>query len=349
MNLEDLGWNPSLAESLSASAHPDAQPGRIMRVDGSRATALTAAGETFVELPSRLRRSNALVVGDWLALECLPGRAARALERLPRRTHLTRRAAGRRIRPQVLAANIDVVFIVSSMDADLSERRLERYLTVAHDGGAQPVILLTKAGLTPEPDAFIERARAVAPGVHVHGIDVLDGTGSEVPGSYLVRGVTAVLVGSSGVGKSTLLNHLAGVSRMATQAVRDSDGLGQHTTTHRELFVLPQGGIVIDTPGLRELAPWADAAGLGQAFNDIETLAAQCRFGDCAHAREPGCAVNEAVEAGELAADRLRSYLELRREIEQTEPQPSLHERRQHDRKLGRVYRQAKAHKKGRR
>lgn len=273
----------------------------------------------------------------------------RALHPLTRRTHLARRAAGRRLRRQLLAANVDLVFVLSSMDDDFSERRLERYLTVVHDGGARPVILLTKAGLASEPAAFIERARRVAPGVDVHGIDMVVGIGADAPAFYLAPGRTVVLVGSSGVGKSTLLNHLAGQPLMATHRVRASDGLGQHTTTHRELFVLPTGGIVIDTPGLRELSLWADAAALDRAFADVEALARRCRFGDCTHQHEPGCAVREAVDDGRLPETRLHGYLDLRDEIALTEVQRPKQERRRAERQQGRLYRQIKALKRERR
>lgn len=350
MNLDDLGWTPRLAEALHASSHSSLLPGRVMRVDGARATAWTPRGPVRIDLPARLRRGgDAPVAGDWVGVESLDDGSARATHTLPRRTHLARRAAGRRVRRQLLAANIDVVFILSSMDTDFSERRLERYLTVVHDGGARPVILLTKAGLAEDPARFVSRARAAAPGVDVHAIDVVSGVDPQRPRAYLGRGLTAVLVGSSGVGKSTLLNHLAGGERMVTHGVRASDGLGQHTTTHRELFVIPSGGVVIDTPGLRELSLWADAGSLDQAFGDVEALARGCRFGDCTHRHEPGCAVREAVSRGELDEDRLRSYLDLREEIARTEVQMPVHERRQRDRKFSRMVRQVKAHKRHRR
>lgn len=349
MNLEDLGWTPSWSEALAAD-FPSSQPGRIVRLDNSCATAQTASGERRIDLPGRLRRGeHSLVVGDWIAIELQGEGEGRAVGLLPRRTHVARKAAGRQVRRQLLAANVDLVFIVSSMDDDLSERRIERYLTVVHDGGARPVLLLTKAGLVDDPSLFVQRARRVAPGVDVHGIDVVAGLGTERPASYLARGRTAVLVGSSGVGKSTLLNHLVGDVRMATGDVAARDGLGQHTTTHRELFVLPHGGVVIDTPGLRELALWAEASALNQAFAEVEALARGCRFHDCSHGREPGCAVNEAVAAGSLEASRLRGFLDLRQEIERTAAQIPVHEQRRKERQQGRLYREIQTHKRRRR
>ncbi len=279
----------------------------------------------------------------------MPDGSARVAVMLERQSSLGRRAAGRQVRHQLLAANVDTAFIVSSMDDDLRERRLERYLTVVHDGGVTPVILLTKAGLTSDPEPFIERARSVAPGIDVHAVDVLAGIGVAALEPYLQRGKTIVLLGSSGVGKSTLVNHLMGGTRMATHAVRARDGRGQHTTTHRELLLLPRGGVVIDTPGLRELALWADPSALDRTFSDIDALARGCRFGDCSHGHEPGCAVREAVADGTLDPGRLDSYLNLHREVERTAAQMPTHERRRAERKLGKLYREIQQHKRRRR
>ena len=281
MQLEDLGWTPRRSNELDRDAHPHRQPGRIARVDGARATAWTSAGERLVDLPSRFRRGHrCVVVGDWIAFDPLPDGSARAAAVLERHSSLGRRAAGRRVRHQLLAANVDVAFIVSSMDDDLRERRLERYLTVVYDGGVNPVILLTKAGLVSETTSFIRRARSVAPCIEVIAVDVLAGIGSDALQPYVQRGLTTVLLGSSGVGKSTLVNHLLGGTRMVTHAVRARDGRGQHTTTHRELLLLPSGGVVIDTPGLRELALWADPSALERTFSDVDALARGCRFGN---------------------------------------------------------------------
>ncbi|MCX4244122.1 ribosome small subunit-dependent GTPase A [Paraliomyxa miuraensis] len=346
MQLEILGWTPSLAAAFEAVASPSSIPARLVRIEGKRALASTAFGERFVDFPSRLRRGEGVaVVGDWVSLAAAD--SARVEHVLPRQTVLARRAAGRRVRRQLLAANVDVVFVVSSLDADFSERRLERYLTVVHDGGARPVILLTKAGPCDDPAPLLARARAVAPGVDVHAIDVLAGIGPNAPRAHLAPGRTAVLVGSSGVGKSTLLNHLMGQDLMLTGAVRQSDGLGQHTTSHRELFVLPQGGVVIDTPGLRELAPWADEDALEETFADVEALAAHCRFANCAHEHEPGCAVLEAVDAGTLDPARLAAFVSLRHELQLTGVQR--HEQRRRDRSFAKLARGVQRLKRGRR
>ena len=350
MQLEDLGWTPSRSNELDRDAHPHRQPGRIARIDGARATAWTTSGEQFVDLPSKLRRGqHSLVVGDWITIDPMPDGSARAAGVLERHTSLGRRAAGRQVRRQLLAANVDTAFIVSSMDDDLRERRLERYLTVVHDGGVTPVILLTKAGLVDDPEPFLRRARSVASDVAVHAIDVLAGIGVDVLETYVQPGATITLLGSSGVGKSTVVNHLMGRTTMATHAVRTRDGRGQHTTTYRELFLLPNGGIVIDTPGLRELALWTDASALDRTFPDVEALARDCRFGDCTHGHEPGCAVLEAVAEGTLDAGRFESYVELHREVERTAAQMPTHERRRAERKLGKMYREIQQHKRRRR
>jgi ribosome biogenesis GTPase len=218
----------------------------------------------------------------------------------------------------VLAANLDVVFIVSSLNEDLNLRRLERYLTLAWESGATPVILLTKADLHPDPDAAAAEVGTIAYGVPVHPLSARTGAGVAAVREHLLPGVTAALLGSSGVGKSTLVNTLTGEELLATQAIRD-DGRGRHTTTRRELVVLPGGGLVIDTPGLRELQLWEADEGLEEAFEDVAELAAQCRFSDCAHETEPGCAIQAALEDGRLTHERWESYVKLQRELEHLE------------------------------
>jgi ribosome biogenesis GTPase len=349
MTLEALGWTPALAAAF-ATDPPSHVPGRIIRIDRGRATASTGDEVVHLVMPSELRSGDAaVVVGDWVAIDPEAPDGPLAIRRLPRTCVLVRRAPGRQVRRQVLVANVDLVFILSSMDEDFSERRLERYLTIVAEGGARPVILLTKAADAADPADFVARAEAVAPGVDVCAIDVVAGLGSEVARSYLREGVTAVLVGSSGVGKSTLLNHLAGDNSMLTRPVREHDGTGQHTTSHRELFVLDEGGVVIDTPGLRELAPWAETAAVDEVFSDIEALVNACRFRDCTHGQEPGCAVREATERGEVDPERLAGYFALRGEVEQTAAQMPTHERRKGERKVGKLYREIQRSKRGRR
>jgi ribosome biogenesis GTPase len=257
------------------------------------------------------------VVGDWVALELRGQGDATIRAVLPRRTKFSRRAAhdpGSDVaREQVVAANVDVVFITASLADDVNPRVLERYLTLALESGARPVILLAKADREGDPEAVATEIAEIGGEVPVHAVSSRSGLGLETVRSYLEPGVTAALLGPSGVGKSTLVNTLAGEERLATGSARGSSG--RHTTTRRELVVLPGGGIVVDNPGMRELHLWLADEGLTEAFEDIAELAATCRFSDCRHEEEPGCAVQAALEDGSLAPERWRSYRELQREL----------------------------------
>jgi ribosome biogenesis GTPase len=311
-----MGWTETREQQLRAHRErcPDAFAARVARVDAAVAVCWSDDGPLLARLPSRLRSPETRpAVGDWAVVR--PSDPPRMDALLPRATQFVRRAAGRRIEKQVVAANVDVVLCLSGLDGDFKPRRLERYLTTVRDGGARPVILLTKAGMCSDVPAQLELARAVAPGVPVHAMDVIDGIAPDAADEFLRPGITAALVGSSGVGKSTLINHLLGEARQATGDVRLSDGRGMHTTTARELIELPGGALVIDTPGMRELALWADEHALDDAFADIDAVAQRCRFSDCRHGAEPDCAVRASVAAGEIDRARLDSYLALRREV----------------------------------
>jgi ribosome biogenesis GTPase len=235
---------------------------------------------------------------------------------LPRKSKFSRKVAGQRTDEQVVAANVDTLFLVSGLDGDFNPRRIERYLTAAWDSGARPVVVLNKLDRCDNPDACLLEVEAVAMGVPVHRVSALKGTNVEELTAYLGPGQTVGLLGSSGVGKSTLVNHLLGEERMATGEVRASDSRGRHVTSHRQLIVLPGGaGILVDTPGLRELQLWGTADGLAAAFSDVEALARSCRFRDCGHGAEPGCAVRDAVSEGRLAAERVEHFARLGREL----------------------------------
>ena len=307
-DLLELGWNDELAENLE----PGLVPGRVAAVHRGAFDVWTAAGAVRSRLPGRLMHDGLDVgVGDWVGLGDGLVRTV-----LPRRSAIVRNAAGLATTAQTLAANVDVALVVSSLGPDLEPRRIERYLLTIWESGASPEIVLTKADRLDDPGPLVAEVEAVAVGVPVHVVSAVTGRGCDVLRARIAAGTTAVLLGSSGVGKSTLVNRWLGDDVMATTETREDDDEGRHTTTHRQILVLPGGGLVIDTPGLRELQLWdASAEALDATFADVEELAASCRFGDCTHAHEPGCAVLAAVESGELASDRLQSWRKLQREL----------------------------------
>ncbi len=323
----DAGWEATLAEALRSGAHPAAPPCETARVVvGHRGEVDVTLGmmSERVSLSPALRRIATPVVGDFVRVG---GRGARGLREvlhvLPRRTALVRKAAGRAASAQHIGANVDVVMLATSLGFDLRVRRLERFLALVAESGAQPVVVLTKADLvsTEEVDAAAAQVRAVlGPGVPVHATSAPTGSGLDALEPYFAGGRTVALLGSSGVGKSTLLNAwLDPADAHAVGAVR-SDGRGTHTTTRRELVVRPRGGLVLDTPGVREVGLWLDEdeSALDETFPELVALAATCRFGDCAHQREPGCAVRAAAAAGTVDPARVRSFLALRAEARAT-------------------------------
>ena len=324
IELETLGWDEDWAELFVPHRREKLIPGRVAVQHRGARDVLTEEGELRADIAGRLVHEAAgsaelPVVGDWVAVATRPGeRTGRIQAVLPRRTRFSRKTAWTATEEQVLAANLDVVFIVSSLNEDLNLRRLERYLTLAWESGAAPVVLLTKADLHPAPGAAVAEVGRIAFGVPVHALSARSGEGLDAVRDVLGPGVTAALLGSSGVGKSTLVNALAGEELLATQAIRE-DGRGRHTTTRRELVVLPGGGLVIDTPGLRELQLWEADEGLEEAFEDVAELAAGCRFADCAHETEPGCAIRAALAEGRLERERWESYVKLQRELEHLE------------------------------
>lgn len=270
--------------------------------------------EIFATLAGRLRyettrREDLPAVGDFVKV-----RDTVIEEVMPRRTVFLRKAAGDATEAQVIAANIDTVFVVTGLDSDFNLRRLERYYLTAQASGAQCAILLNKADLCDDLDARAQQVRAIAPGADVVAISALHGDGIDALRPYLIPGETVAFVGSSGAGKSTLINRLLGRDRQMTGAVREADSRGRHTTTHRELLETPSGALLIDTPGLRELQPWAGEDDVGGAFPEIEELAEKCRYRDCSHAGEEGCAVQAAIDDGSLDFDRFSSYRKMRKE-----------------------------------
>lgn len=303
--LLDYGWSDSVAESFDPHLHNDSIPARIVRVDRGECDAVTSDG-----IVRARTTTDPVCTGDWVVLD----EHHRVAQILPRRSAIRRASAGAQAAAQVLAANVDTVFVVAALDQTLSLGRIERLLALAWESGAQPVAVLTKSDLATDLDTTLDDVRACAPGVPVLAVGATTGDGMDVLTALLTG--TVVLLGASGAGKSTLANALLGEERLATNDIRGVDGKGRHTTVARELVPLPSGGQLIDTPGLRGVGLWDVDDGLNKAFADIEELAVACRFGDCAHSGEPGCAVQAAVDAEDLPQRRLDSYRKLAKENE---------------------------------
>ena len=316
--LEALGWDDDWSSTFEQTEHDNLIPARVAAQHRGEYSVWSEDGEVRARAAGKLFYEHEVggpipAVGDWVAVERPDGERAVITSILQRRSAFVRKNAGNDSTDQVLAANVDTAFLLAGLDDDFSLRRLERYITTAWESGAQPIVVLTKADLCADVGDAVLAVESVAIAVPIHPVSNLSGTGLDTLEPYLQPGRTAVLLGSSGVGKSTLLNRLAGKEVMQTRAVA-ADGTGRHTTTHRELVQLPAGGLIIDTPGLRELQFWE--GDLSAAFEDIEALAAECRYRNCVHAREPGCAVLGAVDDGTLELDRLRSWRKLQRELE---------------------------------
>jgi ribosome biogenesis GTPase len=321
MQLSTLGWDSHFDESFREYRSLDLLPARIAQEHRSLYLAYSELGELNAKVKGKLRfeagsREGMPAVGDWVAVNPLDGESRAVIHGvLPRKSVFLRKVAWVKTESQVLAANVDVVFLVMGLAENFNLRRLERYLTLAWESGAMPVVVLNKADLCDDVESKVVEVGTVAFDVPTHAISAKDGTGLEAVREHLGPGRTAVLLGSSGVGKSTLINRLLGTERQATGEVREADGRGRHVTTSRELVVLPAGGVVIDTPGMRELQMWADEESLKGSFDDVESLAVECRFRDCTHGSEPGCAVKQAVEDGDLEAKRVTSYKKLKCEL----------------------------------
>ncbi|MFE0513105.1 ribosome small subunit-dependent GTPase A [Streptomyces sp. NPDC058964] len=315
--LAPYGWDEAWADQFAPYDSEGLLPGRVVRVDRGQCDVVTADGvvraDTAFVTPHDPRR--VVCTGDWVAVE--PGGHPRYVRTcLPRRTAFVRSTSSKRSEGQILAANVDHAIVAVSLATELDLGRVERFLALAWESGAQPLVVLTKADLVPDPVALsylVQDVETAAPGVPVLTVSALHGEGLDVLVA-LVSGGTSVLLGQSGAGKSTLANALVGEDVMDVQATRDMDGKGRHTTTTRNLLALPGGGVLIDTPGLRGVGLWDAGSGVGQVFSEIEELAQRCRFHDCAHDSEPGCAVLAAVDSGELPVRRLESYRKLTRE-----------------------------------
>jgi len=351
VSLYELGWTDERDRELSAHRAPEESaltPARVVRQDRDRwlldrgddnATPAVLAGR----LRHSLDRAERPVVGDWVLVPDDPSADTTVIRRLLSRRSRLARAVGATGDTEILAANVDTTLVVCGLDRDFNLRRVERYLALAWGGGTVPVVLLNKADLCAEVPDRLAAAVAAAPGVEVHAVSALSGEGLEVLAPHLAPGRTAALLGSSGAGKSTLVNRLLGHDLQATAPVRDDDDRGRHTTTRRELLRLPGGACLIDTPGLREVAPSLDGEDLDRTFPEVERLAERCRFRDCRHEGEPGCAVQAALAAGELDPGRVRGYARLQRELAFLDRRLSAsgrREERERERAFGRMVRQ---------
>ena len=333
MDLTELGWDETWAAAFAPYAADGLIPARVAIEFNYIYRLYAESGELQAQHAGRMRhealsREQLSAVGDWVAARPTAGEATATIEAiLPRRSKFSRKVAGEITEEQIVAANIDTVFLVMGLDGDYNPRRLERYLLLAYESGAKPVVILNKADVADHLSEDLDEITRTAVGIPVHAISAKLREGVEVVEGYLGVGKTGALLGSSGAGKSTLVNAIVGEEMLKTREVRAHDSRGRHTTRHRHLIALPdKRGLLVDTPGMRELQLWSHSEGARETFEDIDALAAGCHFTDCRHREEPRCAVKQAVEEGTLAADRLEGYLKLQDELQNLESRKQVRE-----------------------
>lgn len=320
MTLEQLGWNDSLAQAFAPYRGSDYAVGRVAAAHRGGYTLYLEQGECAADITGKLRHQaiasvDLPAVGDWVVIQPHRSDHATIHHILPRKSKFSRKFPGATTTEQIIATNVDTAFLISGLDHDFNLSRIERYLLLTWESGANPVVVLNKADLCEDVSVYLNQVEAIAPGVPIIALSALHHHGLDPLQPYCQPGQTVALLGSSGVGKSTLTNQLLGAEIQTVQSVRQGDDRGQHTTTHRELLILPTGGLIIDTPGMRELQVWTSEDRLQDTFADIEVWAEQCRFRDCQHDREPGCRVQQAIAQGILAPRRFANYQKLQREL----------------------------------
>lgn len=326
MNIKDYGFLPEMMPENAMGL-----PARVTAVHRERYGLVCECGEIFGRLKTKEYYGGDEAfptVGDFVLIRYNPGGDSQIIKTLPRRTVFWRKDPGPEPVGQAVAANYDYAFLMQSMNQNFNMKRLERYLAAARQSGAEPAVVLTKADLSDRPGDYVQRVLEIAPNVAVYPVSVKTGHGMEELAACMKPGKTAVFLGSSGVGKSSLVNALAGEAVMAVNGIRKEDGKGRHTTTHRQLLLLKNGAMIIDTPGMRQLGLWDVSEGLDETFADVEQFMGRCRFGNCKHRSEPGCAVRAALESGELSQKRLESFLKLEKEAKRFKTRTDLPARR---------------------